>query len=167
MYIRKYFEGIELSDEKQKKLIQIIEEIEDSQRQCLINISNHPSNKWETGQSLDYGKVIDIPFPAINYDSNFQRIADSIYDTIRNRYHRTPRDCTVMVQGQHVATFAIVATLMSCGFRCVSAFTDRIVSENPDGTKLSRFVFGGYQEYSSIHINNHFIEELIKQILKE
>ena len=166
MYTKKYFEGIELSDEQQIELIEMMEEIEESRKQLLVNISNHPSSGWSEEQKEGWESIIDIPFPSIHYDSNFDAIANSIYDQIRHRYHRTPMDCTVMVQGQHVATFAIVATLLACGFKVISAYTKRISTDNPDGTKTSKFVFGGYQNYSSPYIENNFLEELTKQVIE-
>ena len=156
-----------LNKEQEEKLLQIIADIEISRKQCLINISNHPSSGWSEEQKEGWGSIIDIPFSSIHYDSNFNAIADSIYDTIRYKHHRTPMDCTVMCQGQHVATFSIVALLLTLGFNVLSAYTERIVTENPDGTKLSKFVFGGYQVYKSRNIYNQFLHELEKIVKKE
>ena len=43
----------------------------------FINFSNHPSRAWGKTQlnaAMEYGEVIDIPFPAVNPYSNEEEI---------------------------------------------------------------------------------------------
>ena len=43
----------------------------------FINFSNHPSKAWGKTQlnaAMEYGEVIDIPFPAVNPYSNKEEI---------------------------------------------------------------------------------------------
>lgn len=43
----------------------------------FINFSNHPSEAWGKTQlnaAMEYGEVIDIPFPAVNLYSNEEEI---------------------------------------------------------------------------------------------
>jgi len=134
------------------------------QQSYLVNLSNHPSDKWSDLQKSGWGAIIDIPFPEIHIDSNFDRIADSMYDKVKNMeaIDLNPGNCTIMVQGQHPATFSMVACFINAGFTVLSAFTERIVTDNTDGSKTSVFRFGGYQRYWSRYVQQDFLENLFK-----
>lgn len=131
------------------------------QQSILVNLSNHPSERWSDQQKFGFDQIVDIPFPEIQIDSNFDMVADSIYDRIRSN-GCNPSNSTIMVQGQHPATFSIVACLINAGWTVLSAFTERIVTDNEDGSKTSVFRFGGYQRYWSRHCQQDFLENLFK-----
>lgn len=131
------------------------------QQSILINLSNHPSKGWNDQQKFGFEKIIDIPFPEIQIDSNFDMVADSMYDRIRSN-GCNPSNSTIMVQGQHPATFSIVACFINAGWTVLSAFTERICTDNPDGTRTYAFQFGGYQRYWSRYVQQDFLENLFK-----
>ena len=130
----------------------------------LINISNHPSEKWEENQKRDFEEVVDMPFPNIVLHSNFDQIADQLYDKVREHLKARPWDTAIMVQGQHPATFAIVACFLNAGYKVLSAYTERMSVDNVDGTKTSKFVFGGYQEYRSRNVNQDFLSDYFYKV---
>lgn len=130
----------------------------------LVNISNHPSDKWSEDQKVGFEKIIDIVFPGISLQDNVEIIADDIYTKIHDGLKLMPWDAAIMVQGQHVATFAIVACLLNAGYKVLSAYTKRIVTDNPDGSKTSIFRFGGYQEYRSRNVNKDFLENFFYEV---
>ena len=134
-----------------------------NQANCAVNITNHPSDKWCEEQRKPFGKErSDIPFPEIEFDSNFDRIADSIYDRLRSK-GCDPSNSTIVCQGQHPATFSIVACLINSGWTVLAAHTPRVVTDNPDGSKTSVFKFNGYQKYHSRYVQQYFLEDLFKR----
>jgi len=144
---------------------ELLHYLAERQQSYLVNLSNHPSEKWNDQQKAGWGGIIDIPFPEIMIDSNFDRIADSMYDKVKNMkvIDLNPSNCTIMIQGQHPATFSMVACFMNAGFTVLSAFTERIVTDHEDGSKTSVFRFGGYQRYWSRYITQDFLENLFKE----
>jgi len=132
------------------------------QQSILVNLSNHPSKGWNDQQKFGFEQIIDIPFPEIQIDSNFDSIADSMYDTVRSN-GCNPSNSTIMVQGQHPATFSIVACLINSGWTVLAAHTPRVVTDNPDGSKTSVFKFNGYQKYHSRYVQQYFLEDLFKR----
>jgi len=132
------------------------------QQSILVNLSNHPSERWSDQQKFGFDQIVDIPFPEIQIDSNFDMVADSIYDRIRSN-GCNPSNSTIMVQGQHPATFSIVACLINSGWTVLAAHTPRVVTDNPDGSKTSVFKFNGYQKYHSRYVQQYFLEDLFKR----
>jgi len=84
-----------------------------------------------------------------------------MYDTVRSN-GCNPSNSTIMVQGQHPATFSIVSCFINAGWTVLSAFTERKVTDNPDGTRTYAFEFGGYQRYWSRYCQQDFLENLFK-----
>ena len=55
----------------------------------FINFSNHPSKAWGKAQlnaAMEYGEVIDIPFPAVNPYSNKEEIYKMSTNNILQSY---------------------------------------------------------------------------------
>lgn len=118
----------------------------------FLNLSNHPSANWNPSQYLaaeEYGKVIDMAFPAVDpmLDSKqLDQLVEEYYQKVLST------ECTVvMLQGEMTFTFRLVTRLKAAGILCVAACSKRDVKERkkPDGTieKSVVFDFCGFREY--------------------
>lgn len=122
----------------------------------LINLSNHPYDNWSEKQkeaSQLYGKVVDLPFPAVPStatEKDILSLADEVLDRIVEMLDGDP-DSAVMVQGEFTLTFALVNLLRERGIRAISACSERRVTElvGDDGNpkKEVEFCFEGFREY--------------------
>ena len=120
----------------------------------FINISNHPSVKWDNKQlekARKFGKVVDIKFPIISseYDEKeIMKVADEYSEKILSL---VDQEGAVMVQGEFTLTFAIVNRLKSNGIKVLSACSERkvteTVDENGDAIKIVKFDFVKFREY--------------------
>ena len=110
----------------------------------FINLSNHKSSDWSEKQlndALQYGEIIDLPFPEINpYKSRAEinELAEKYFDLIIG-YDNS----TVMVQGEYTFTFKIVEKLKKRGIKVVAACSERKVIEkvSTNGTTIRQSVF--------------------------
>ncbi len=124
----------------------------------LINLSNHPYEKWPEDQKNEaaiYGEVINLPFPAVRPTATSGEIDDLVNEYLA-RIQTLVRDSqagtnAVMVQGEFVFTYRLVNELKKSRIAAVAAITERIVQAETlsDGTvrKTSLFVFRGFREY--------------------
>lgn len=121
----------------------------------FINISNHPSNRWDKKQLeaakalTNDGLVVDIPFPAVSATASSSEVismADSLYSDIMSK-----RPDTVMVAGEFTLAYTIIKLLTQHGVKVVAACSDRCVDEvvNKDGTttKTVNFKFIQFREF--------------------
>lgn len=117
----------------------------------LVNFSNHPSHYWEKKQieaSHDYGELIDMPFPQIGpnaTDKELQKLSDEYVQRIISL--GDPKAITVHIMGEMTFAFMVVTKLKEMGIKCVASTTERKVTENDDGTKMSVFSFVKFREY--------------------
>ncbi len=118
----------------------------------LINISNHPSDKWGEAQSKAAKEfadvIIDRPFPSVPPRATADEVntmALEIANEISGKY--TPVDTAVHIMGEMTLTAAVVAYLQQNGFECVASCTERIVTELENGNKLSKFEFVKFRQY--------------------
>lgn len=117
----------------------------------FVNISNHPSTKWDNAQieaamqmSLP---LVNIPFPLVNpeaTDLDINNLVDAVCDQIES-YTKVPTHA--MVMGEFTLTLALVKRLQKMGIRCFAASTKREVVEEVNGTKTSVFKFVKFREY--------------------
>lgn len=120
----------------------------------FVNISNHPSSKWspaqiEAAKRLGGGEIVDIEFPNVPPEAtsaDIEKMAKTITQKVLSLQTKSPF-ITAMVQGEHTLTVALVKELMFFGIQCVAATSERIVKENPDGTKTVRFEFKQFRNY--------------------
>lgn len=113
----------------------------------LVNISNHPSEKWSEQQKANWDEIIDIPFPQIPPEATLDKVinmARSMFDSIFNKIDN-PRDYAFHVTGEFSFVFNFVSLLKEHNLRAVIACTQREVQEKTmeDGTtqKVSVFKF--------------------------
>lgn len=118
----------------------------------FLNLTNHPSSKWNEKQlaaAKEYGKVIDIPFPIIDPyadSAEIDRVVDEYFSKIID--YDSP---TVLIQGEFTFTYRMVARLKKNGIMAVTACSVRQSSEvvDADGVtnKIIKFDFITFREY--------------------
>lgn len=117
----------------------------------FINLSNHPSSLWGEGQLAEakkLGEIVDMEFPAVNPCATtieLDEVAQKLVDDIRER--AGDNNITVHVMGEMSLTYKVVQRLISWGIRCVCSTTQRIVTEDADGRKVTEFHFEQFRDY--------------------
>lgn len=122
----------------------------------LINLSNHPFNKWSTTQQdtaiKQYSRVVDLPFPTI--DPNAEQ--GEVYDLAAKYASKCMEMITederhssyaIHVMGESCFCFAIISILKKSNVTCIASTTERIVRTNADSSKTSEFAFVKFREY--------------------
>ncbi len=119
----------------------------------LVNLSNHPSNKWTDEQKKGYAVIHDIPFPNIaptmwenELDELVTEYTMSIVDIV-NKNHEIGIQTDVMIMGEMVFTYRLVSALKLRGIICLASTSERNVEEKPNGEKIVRFTFRGWRAY--------------------
>ena len=119
----------------------------------MINISNHPSNKWTDEQKKGYAKIHDLAFPNISptmwaneLDELVTEFTMAIVDIV-NKNHAVGIETHCMIMGEMVFTYRLVSALKLRGVICLAATSERMVEEKPDGEKTVRFEFRGWRSY--------------------
>lgn len=117
----------------------------------FINLSNHPSDKWTEEQrkaAEQYGEITDLPFPAVNSAADgeeINKLVEENFDKIKSLAEG--KSATVHLMGEMTFTYALVRRLKDAGIRCVASTTDRVVTDNGDGTRMTQFHFVRFREY--------------------
>lgn len=153
--------GVRANRQKTTKIIANIEELYlffvdylskfNYQSKLLINVSNHPNNKWPDAQkeaALVYGDTtIDIDFPKLTVDSDRTQIATAILNEIQSEIIKHKALTTVHIMGEMVMTYQLVNELKKRGIPCISSFSERISKEVGDNKKTSEFNFEYFIEF--------------------
>lgn len=120
----------------------------------LLNLSNHPSANWPEAQRQaalnQYGEIQDIPFPHIPPDADtddVRQIVEEYEVRIRKLAVEAPR-LTVHLMGELTFTHMLVNRLQSIGIPCVAGTTERVVTEESNGRKVSHFNFVRFRNYA-------------------
>lgn len=116
----------------------------------FVNLSNHPSGKWEPAQreaALAMGSsILDVPFPEVPPEADeaaVARLAEQVCASV-------PAEAAcAMVMGEFTLTVEVVARLRRRGICCVAATSRRHVEELPDGRKVVHFQFVRFRRYGS------------------
>mgnify|MGYP001297379241 CR=1 FL=1 len=109
----------------------------------FINISNHPSGRFDAAQlaaasELGNGQVHDLPFPNVPPEASPEEVRALALDLVS----RVPSEARVaMVQGEFSLFLEVVPRLQERGVQIVVATSERDVVEGPDGQKVVRFRF--------------------------
>ena len=125
--------------------------VKGNNRSVLINFSNHPSANWSSQQleaAKDYGTIEDLPFPMVDpkvTEKELQKLATDYVQQIMKLGEGN--NIVIHVMGEMTLTFLVVTQLKALGIKCIASTTDRIATENNDGTKLSEFSFVRFREY--------------------
>ena len=114
----------------------------------LINLSNHPSDKWPAEQRdaavEQYGNIYDMPFPAINPSMDQEKLHQLVQEYSETIQSLTPS--AVHLMGEMTFTFALVQKLKAAGIPCVASTSHRKVEER-DGKKIVQFEFVQFRPY--------------------
>ena len=117
----------------------------------FLNISNHPSSMWNSGQlkaAAMYGEIVDLPFPVVAPDAENQELQTLAQDCVQKILSMgDTQKLTVHIMGEMTFTFMVVTRLKELGIRCVASTTERKTTYNENGTKLSEFSFVKFREY--------------------
>ena len=123
----------------------------------LINISNHPSEKWSVLQQCaaneQFGKVMDIPFPAISPLWNPQQVnqaVEEMFEFVLQKCEELKIDLhklTIHLMGEMTFCFALVQQFRNKNIPCVASTTERKVLEEADGKKTVQFNFVRFRNY--------------------
>lgn len=119
----------------------------------LINLSNHPLSQWSERQReaahAQFGKVRDIPFPAIDpyaTEQEIQNLAKDYFTQIE-KMHQHERVKAVHLMGEFSFSFALVDLLKKSGFRVVVSTSERNVTVLENGEKQVKFNFVKFRNY--------------------
>ena len=127
----------------------------------FINFSNHPSELWSDEQitaAKEYGKIVDVEFPAVSIQMSSQKIlelAEKQIELLNNcvcNENLTLNQVTIMCQGEFSLTYAMIKSLKKHYPKCkiVCATSERhVVEEKVDNCTVKKIVFsfGGFREY--------------------
>ncbi len=121
----------------------------------LINLSNHPSEKWSTAQknaAAIFGNIFDMPFPFVNPGwSTGEIIRLSVRyedEIIRLLECKASEHNAVHLMGELTLCFDLLKRLQKRGITCIASTSERIVQEKGN-TKTAEFVFCRFREYTS------------------
>jgi len=127
----------------------------------LINLSNHPSEKWNTEQTNAsialFGHTEDLPFPQVNPAADFdeiQEMAQHCFDECMQMFadfeaHNPERDKpnAVHLMGEFTLVYVLTNLFRNRGIQCVASTTQRNVLEEKDGKKTLIFNFVQFRPY--------------------
>ena len=118
----------------------------------LINITNHPSDKWAPKQIAEakqlFDSITDIPFPIIDPTDDEQQIS-----TLADHYlhlvlaFSNKEHITVHIMGEMTFTYALINRLHNHGIPCIASTTQRIVKELSNGERIAQFNFVRFRHY--------------------
>lgn len=120
----------------------------------LINLSNHPSSLWSSGQikaaEQEFGKVKDIPFPVIDSSAGREEIIPVVIEYVSKcislfEEHKSENNA-VHIMGELTFTINIVKILKEKGIKCVASTTERNTKVSGN-KKISEFNFVRFREY--------------------
>ena len=121
----------------------------------LINLSNHPSTRWNEKQMNatieEYGSVQDIQFPNIPpaaTTKEVRQMAKTYVQQIRElAKNEDNQPFAAHVMGEMTFMFRVVKLLRRSGIECVASTTERNTIENDDGSKTFLFNFVQFRAY--------------------
>lgn len=123
----------------------------------LINLTNHPLAQWENKQKQMaetlYGKIIDLPFPAVNPLASAEEVAGTAKTyfekvlELLSSYSNHNKPNAVHIQGEFTFVYKLVALLKQAGIICVASTSNRDVTGTDNGKKTVIFGFVQFREY--------------------
>ena len=122
----------------------------------LINLSNHPSSKWDETQLYEanrqFGTVDDVPFPNIPPDWDTEEVktlAREYFEKIKFTEKEKGEKPVIHITGELVFCFILIQMLLKGGYDCITSTTERIVTE-VNNVKTTVFKFKRFRNYSLI-----------------
>ena len=122
----------------------------------LINLSNHPSTRWNEKQIQvgleQFQSIQDLPFPNVPPAANertIQKMAKQLVLQIKEIQKNSPKETfAVHVMGEMTLIFRVIKLLKRANIKCVASTTERNTIENEDGSKTFLFNFVQFREYT-------------------
>lgn len=120
----------------------------------LINLSNHPKEKWSEKQLnaalKKYRQIVDIPFPLISPKTNTRQVvakAQKYFNKIMVLLKNSPdKNNAVHLMGEFTFVYHLVNMLKKKKVKVIVSTTHRIVEEK-DNKKIVTFDFVRFREY--------------------
>lgn len=120
----------------------------------LINLSNHPSDKWSSRQlsaALNkYTSVVDLPFPHISPNATTSQVKSKaqsyLSKILKIISSSTDKNNAVHLMGEFSFVYHLVNLLKKKKISVVVSTTNRIVEES-DEKKIVIFDFVRFREY--------------------
>jgi len=128
----------------------------------LLNLSNHPHSKWSPKQRAAaeglFGIVLDIPFPALEPTVSFEEIEKQVQEYVQlclthfaqYKDFEYTKEHAIHIMGEFTFTYLFVKEMERRGLPCVASTTERIVTDNPDGSKTTVFQFVQFRPYFNV-----------------
>jgi len=127
----------------------------------LINLSNHPSDKWDRLQAsasiVEFQHTEDMPFPQIDPAAStdeVQKIAQKyfykclkMFEDYAQNVKQDKYNFAVHVQGEFTFVYAFVALCKINGIKCVASTSERKTIDLGNGKKELQFTFVQFREY--------------------
>ncbi len=121
----------------------------------LINLSNHPFNKWENSQyetaKSVYKTIVDMPFPMIDAKASQKDIQDLASTYVgKLKVHidnENEQNSAVHLMGEQTFCYALVTLLKKEGIKVIASTTERNVVDLGNGKKETQFKFIQFREY--------------------
>lgn len=113
----------------------------------FVNFSNHPSTAWTSQQfdaALQYGPVIDLPFPPVDPFMNEEDLCHLAEVKVGEILALKP--AAVMCQGEFGLSFSVTQKLLSAGVTVLYACSERNVHIEGN-VKSVRFDFVQFRRF--------------------
>lgn len=115
----------------------------------FVNFTNHPSSGWNEHQrreALKYGKILDLPFPAVDPqgDEMYIRRLSEEYTKQIVEYHPG----AVLCQGEFNVVYQVVNRLLEQGITVLSGCSERMVEESGN-SKTAVYKFSRFRKYEN------------------
>lgn len=120
----------------------------------LINLSNHPSDKWSSKQlssaSRKYKSIVDLPFPLISPKATTKQVKGRAkryeQQIIKLIKASDNKQNAVHLMGEFTFVYHLTSLLKKKNISVVVSTTNRIV-EDKAGKKIVTFDFIRFREY--------------------
>lgn len=125
----------------------------------LLNLSNHLLQKWSREQreaaEREFGSIVDIPFPQLDPSGSLEDIQQIVDQYVQKcleffRQSANREVNAVHLMGEFTFTYQFLKEMERRGIACVASTTERIVAENPDGSKTTVFKFVQFRPYYTL-----------------
>lgn len=119
----------------------------------LINLTNHPSAQWDEAQkqaAAQYGKCVDLPFPAVDPSANKEDIevlTDEYLQKIMDIAKQEDSEPVVHLMGEMTFLFTLANKLKDKNIRCIASTSERNTIELGNGQKEIHFTFVQFRDY--------------------
>lgn len=121
----------------------------------LINLSNHPSALWDADQMNTavgrFGKVVDIPFPAVSPEADLPEVvnlARDFFDKIISILSKeSDKNNAVHLMGEFAFTYTLANFLRVVKIKTILSTTKREKWVDENGNDVSRFRFIRFRDY--------------------